>query len=91
MAIPCANPVVAFVEEASGAFPGRGVPPLEKTTLPEGALPLLEVSTVAVSMTVLPDGTAGAADVREVVVLAFVMVTLTDVVEALGWKLASPL
>ncbi len=56
VAMPCVYPVVEFNPPLKDVLPGSWVFPLKKRTLPVGEFPTLAVFTVAVSVTVEPDG-----------------------------------
>ena len=54
--MPCVYPVVEFNPPLKDALPGSWVFPLKNTTLPVGEFPTLAVSTVAVRVTIEPEG-----------------------------------
>ena len=89
VAKPCANPVVLFTPGDTKAVPGSCALPLKKATEPEGALPLLVVSTIAFNDTGDPEGNVVPL-VCTVVVVAALVIVKADAGEVLESKLASP-
>jgi hypothetical protein len=75
--VPCAKPVVPLMRGVKKAVPGNWVLLLKNTTEPEGAIPLLVVSTIAVRMTDDPEANFVPFVWTAVVVAAFVTLKLT--------------
>ena len=74
----------------SGAAVPSGVPPAKKVTVPVGAMPLLPVLRVAVSVTFWPTVTEATLGVTVIPVgVAFVMLN-ASAADVLGLKLLSP-